>query len=428
MEYEECLRELYSLVDYERLVDYPSRFDLSSFRIFLEGIDSPHEKLNRPIIITGTKGKGSTAEILSSCLRSCGHRVGIYTSPHLVDVRERIRVNGERIPEEEFLHIYEQVKPFVRKQPGGYRTVFEVLTAISFVHFGRQRTDYSIFEVGMGGRNDATNVVNPTLSIVTPISLDHTHVLGGSIEMIAEKKMGVARPGVPVVSSAQSDDALKVIRSVCERLGSDLMLVGTDVGYEAVESDLNGSTFAVEGRTYSIPLLGEHQVQNSVTAYLALKVLGQEAKESGFRDVTLKGRLQVVGEKPSVVLDAAHNGHSAAVLAKSLRDLFGARKVTAVISMLKKKDHEGFARELSPVLDEVYATRTDSPRSLSPDELAGHFKGLVRTIHSIQNPKAALREARAEARPDDVILVTGSFYLVGEILSEVEVLSEEIIY
>jgi dihydrofolate synthase/folylpolyglutamate synthase len=420
MRYEDCLRELYSLIDYERLVDYPRHFDLSSYREFLEDIGNPHEKVKGPIIITGTKGKGSTAEILASCLRACGRRVGVYTSPHLVDTRERIRVEGEMIPEVDFARIYEQVRPFVRAKPGGYRTVFEVLTAITFIHFSEREVDYSILEVGMGGTHDATNVAEPVLAIVTPISLDHTHVLGRSVGEIAERKMGVARGGTAVVSAAQTAEALEVIRSVCARLGADLKLVGEDVRYEVVESGLCGSRFRVDDESFSIPLLGEHQVHNAATAYLALKVIGEEATEEGFREVVLKGRLQIVGQAPLVILDAAHNAHSASVLAKSIRDLFTGRKVTAVVSMLKKKDHRGFARELSSVIDELYVTSVDSPRGLTPDDLAGYFGGLVSPLHRVKRAKDAFRQARSVAGREDVILVTGSFYLVGEVLASFE--------
>jgi len=425
MKYEECLEELYSLVDFERLVDYPRRFDLSSYRAFLDDIGNPQDELNSPVIITGTKGKGSTAAILASCLKASGHRVGLYTSPHLVDVRERIRVNGEYISKSRFSAIYEEAKPYIRKRPGGFRTVFEVLTAIAFVHFGRERTDYSIVEVGMGGRHDATNVVDPVLSIVTPISLDHTHVLGGSLKLIAEKKMGVARPRVSVVSAPQPDEALRVIRSVCKKLAAELRLVGRDLEYKNLESTVRGSRFVIENRTYNIPLLGEHQVENAATAYLALKTLSEEVRCDGFENVVLKGRLQIVDEDPLVVVDAAHNAHSAEVLAKSIRDLFGKRKVTGVISMLKRKDHQGFARELSAVLDEVYATATDSPRSLSPDELALHFEGRVASVHRIRDAQEALRKAKASASPEGLVLVTGSFYLVGEVLGDTEVAREE---
>ncbi len=370
MKYENCLEELYSLVDYERLVEYPREFDLARYRGFLENVGSPHKGLKNPIIITGTKGKGSTAEILSSCLRASGRNVGIFTSPHLIEVRERIRVNGEKIPEERFSSIYEEMKPFIRRGAGGYRTVFEVLTAIAFRFFAEERTDYTLLEVGLGGRNDATNVANPILSVVTPISLDHTHVLGDSIAEIADRKMGVARKGIPVVSAPQTEEALKVIEARCRELDAGLKLVGRDLKYEVVQSDISSSKFKIEGETYSLPLLGEHQIENAATAYLTLKTLNESVSGEGFSNVVLKGRLQIVERDPFVVLDAAHNAHSARVLANSVRKLFKGKRVKAVIAMTKKKDHQGFARELAPALDQVYLTKVDLPRSMAPEDLA----------------------------------------------------------
>jgi dihydrofolate synthase/folylpolyglutamate synthase len=335
-----------------------------------------------------------------------------------VDPRERIRVDCEKIAEEDFTSIFEHVRPFIRKEPGGYRTVFEVLTAISFIHFLRVRTDYTILEVGMGGRYDATNVVDPALTVVTPISLDHTHVLGSTVSEIAEKKMGVARPGIPVVCAPQNDEVLSVIESVCEDLKADLKLVGRDILFQVRELTEEGSRFTVGERTFSIPLLGEHQVVNAATVHLALEALGEEVRDDGFEGTELMGRLQIIDRDPVVLLDVAHNGHSAAALAKSIRDLFPGRRVAAVVSMLKKKDHKGFATELSPVVETLYATTVDSPRALSPGELATHFEGLVGSIRQVRDAKDALRSARAEAGEAGLVLVTGSFYLVGEILAE----------
>jgi len=416
MKYEESLEELYSLVDYERLVDYPREFDLSQYRAFLKDVGNPHEHLENPIVITGTKGKGSAAEILGSCLNAAGRKVGLFTSPHLIDVRERIRVDGERIPKDRFSSIYGEMRPFIRRGRGGYRTVFEVLTAIGFKYFKEEETDYALLEVGLGGRYDATNVAHPVLSIITPISLDHTHVLGDSVTEIAERKMGIAREGVPVVSSPQSDEALTVIKDQCERLGASLKLVGSDLKYEITRCDVSGSEFSIEEKIYTLPLLGRHQIENAATAYLALEILGEKVVPEGFSRVSLKGRLQVVEQEPLVILDAAHNSHSASVLARSIRDLFPGRKVTAVVAMLKKKDHDGFARELSSAVDHVYVTRVDSPRSIAPEDLASSFQGFINSIDVVQDSAEAFKRAKESAGSEDLVLITGSFYLVGQIL------------
>jgi dihydrofolate synthase/folylpolyglutamate synthase len=425
VEYKECIEDLYSLVDYERVDDYPREFDLSHYRDFLASVGSPHRRLRNPIIVTGTKGKGSTIEIMASCLEVSNRRAGVFTSPHLVDVRERIRIDRQKIPKERFAAIYESLRPFVRRKPGGYRTVFEVLTAIAFKYFGEVGVDYAILEVGMGGTGDATNVVDPVLSVVTPISLDHMHVLGNTVREIAEKKMGVARQGVPVVCAPQCDEALSVIERISRELGTRALLVGRDLAYSPIQCDSRGSTFEVDGSVYSLNLLGEHQVDNAATAYLALKALGEDVREEGFRHVELKGRLQVIQQDPIVVLDAAHNAHSAGALARAMTGLFGGRPVTAVVSMLKRKDLTGFARELAPALKRIYATRVDSPRALAPEELASAFRGVVDSVEVVEDSREAYRRAVSSASPQDVVLVTGSFYLVGEVLACVEARSAQ---
>ncbi len=420
MEYRDCVEDLYSLVDYERVDDYPRDFDLSPYRDFLASIGNPHQRLRNPIIVTGTKGKGSTIEIMASCLRASGKRIGVFTSPHLVDIRERIRIDGQKIPERRFAAIYESLRPFVRKRPGGYRTVFEVLAGIAFKHFGEAGTDYAILEVGMGGAGDATNVVDPVLSVVTPISLDHMHVLGNTVREITEKKMGIARKGIPVVCARQCDEALSVIERISEELGTEPLFVGKDLACNLIQCDTRGSMFEIDGSVYSLNLLGEHQVENAATAHLALKTLGEVVKAEGYRKVELKGRLQVVREDPLVVLDGAHNAHSARALARSMATLFGGMRVTAVISMLKKKDLAGFARELAPAVRRIYATKVDSPRALAPEELALPFRAAVESIELVNNSTEAYQRAVSSVSSGDLILVTGSFYLVGEVLARVE--------
>jgi dihydrofolate synthase/folylpolyglutamate synthase len=418
MRYETCLEDLYSLVDYERLDTYPREFNLDVYRAFLKDVGDPQKRVKNPIIITGTKGKGSTAEILASCLKASGRKVGIFTSPHLVEVRERIRVSGERIPEDRFSAIYERFKPFIRKGPGGYRTVFEVLTAMAFEYFLEEKADYAILEVGMGGRDDATNVADSVLSIITPVSLDHTHVLGRTISEIADNKMGVARRGKPLVSAPQCDEALRVIEERCRVLGARLALVGRDLRYEILDSNTSGSRFRIEGKTYTIPLAGEHQVENAAAAYLALKTLGEKIVSEGFSSVSLRGRLQVVQSNPIVIVDTAHNAHSANVLASSIKRLFSGRRVLAVVGMLKLKDHKGFASELSSALDEVFVTKVDSPRSVAPEELAAFFRGLVPSVTVVEDGAEAFERARTSAGMEDIVLVTGSFYLVGDVLKK----------
>lgn len=424
MTYEESLAYLEGLVDWERSPKPSYDFDLGGFRSFLSRLGDPQKRLRNPILIAGTKGKGSTGAIIASALRASGYRVGLFTSPHLVSFPERIALNGESIAKEDFARFIEALRSHI-KSKGGFRTVFEVLTAISFLYFLEKGVDFSVFEVGLGGRLDSTNVIDPVLSVITPISLDHTDVLGESLDKVAKEKAAIVRKGGMVVSAPQSEEVLGIIEETCRKKRASLSVAGRDMDYKTVGCDLGGSRFRVLGNQTEelyIPLLGRHQTLNGATAYLCLDLLrkgfsipSKDIRE-GFSGVRWPGRLQIVGEKPWVVLDGAHNPKSAETIAQAVTELFSYRKLLLVFSCLSNKDLRGISRFLSPIADEVVVTGVKNPRSADPERLAKEFRREGKTVKVASSAESALEFARSSTMKKDLILVTGSFYLVGEVL------------
>ncbi|MCH7760482.1 bifunctional folylpolyglutamate synthase/dihydrofolate synthase [candidate division TA06 bacterium] len=451
MTFEESLRFLDSLIDNERTHRPTYPLDLESYRSFLASLGSPEKKLESPILIAGTKGKGSTATLIASSLQSNGFQVGLFTSPHLIHLRERISINGEPIPEEKFSHWMERITPLLKEvgegfkpAPTGFRTVFEILTTIAFFHFLEKGVEYSIFEVGLGGRLDATNVTNPLVSVITSLSLDHTDILGGTLREIAREKAGIIRKNGTVVSAPQKEEALEVLEEVCEERGARLLLVGREIQYQILESSLTGTRFRMMNSEFSqrgdqltirtpnseffLPLLGDHQVENAAVAIGTLSFLGFSFNHlTNFHlTVPLRGRLEIVGERPWIVLDGAHNPYSAQCLREAIQSLFPRKRVILLCSILANKDIEGIAQVLSPLASEIILTSTNSPRTASLSLLQEKFdKFRTRSRHGgttcqsimvCEETVCALETARNLANQDDLILVTGSMYLVGDVI------------
>ena len=282
MDYPEAIAYLHSLTDYEktRIERYtPETLDLSRVERLLAAMDNPHTRF--PVVhIAGTKGKGSTAALVESCLRSAGYRTGLYTSPHLHTFCERIQVNGEPISREDVVALVEEIRPLVERVPGV--TTFEAITAMGLVTFWRRDVEIAVIEVGLGGRLDATNVVTPEVSVITSLSLDHTYLLGETLAEIAGEKAGIIKPGVPVVSAPQRDEAAGVLEAISRERQAPLIQVGRDWVIQTEQKNLDGQTFTIQRAgseasdldgTYRLPLLGHHQVENGANAIAALEVL-----------------------------------------------------------------------------------------------------------------------------------------------------------
>ena len=336
--YQQALDYIYSFIDYETMhrPHDAASYDLRRMDELLVRLGNPHLKA-RTVHIAGTKGKGSTAAMIASALTASGYTTGLYTSPHLIDLRERIRIDGQLISEAELISLVEKLKPEVeavnRKASFGKLTTSELLTAMGFLYFALKGVDFQVAEAGMGGRLDATNVVMPEVCIITSINLDHTDVLGDSLAEIATEKAGIIKPNGAVVSSPQTDEVAEVIEEACLKQGARLVRVGSDVTWQELAFDENRQSLRVDGvlASYrlSLPLLGCYQLENAATAVAALEVLAGRGFHisrasiiAGLRQVSWPGRFQIVSRSPLIVVDGAHNPASALSLRQSIEHYF----------------------------------------------------------------------------------------------------------
>jgi dihydrofolate synthase/folylpolyglutamate synthase len=373
--------------------------------------------------IGGTNGKGSTAAMAASVLQAAGYRVGLYTSPHLVDFRERILVDGRMIAEEHAAALTDRV----RAACGSPRepTFFEFTTAMVFQHFADAHVDVAVVEVGLGGRFDATNVLAPVATAIVTVALDHQEHLGTSIGAIAFEKAGIIKPGVPVVVGRVSDEAAGVVARVAGERDAPLYRLPADFradGESPARFRYDGLRLSYDGLT--CPLAGRHQLDNAACALALLETasgrglpVSEEAVRKGLQAVRWGGRLETVESSPRMILDGAHNPDAAAVVADYVRDLRRSRSVARVFlvwGMMQDKDREGFLDHLLPHADEVIVTQARGPRAAPAEELSASVRARGRAAHVSPDPADAMTLARRMAAPDDLILITGSLLLVGE--------------
>jgi dihydrofolate synthase/folylpolyglutamate synthase len=445
--YQQALDYLYSFIDYEtmRLPRDAIHYDLRRMEELLVRLDTPHLKA-KSVHIAGTKGKGSTAAMIASVLSTSGYKTGLYTSPHLGDIRERIRVDGELILEAEFIDLVAKLKPEVEavnlKGTYGQLTTFELLTALAFLYFAQQGVTLQVVETGLGGRLDATNVIKPEVCVITSINLDHTDVLGDSLVKIAAEKAGIIKPGGVVVSAPQTDEVAQVIAATCLNCGVRLVKVGDDVTWEELGFDANRQLLRVNGRlasyNLSLPLLGRYQLENAATAVATLEVLAEKGFNiscdsivTGLGRVSWPGRFQVLGQKPLMVIDGAHNPASARELKKSLEHYFKGyagnktgnkpfKRATLVFGASSDKDIVGIVRELYPLFDRVIVTRSHHPRAMAIPPIVAEFRRHGLEAQSVRTVPDALSLALAQAQENDFICVTGSLFVVGEAIEQVD--------
>jgi dihydrofolate synthase/folylpolyglutamate synthase len=405
-----------------RLQKHGIKLGLETMTALMVRLGMPQTRY-RTLHIAGTNGKGSTAAIAAAVLQAAGYRVGLYTSPHLVEFRERIRVNGEMIVESQVAQLTEQLQTLC--QPDLSPTFFEYTTAMAFQHFADSGVDVAVLEVGLGGRFDATNVVTPMACAITTISLDHQEYLGTTRAAIAFEKAGIIKPGVPVVLGRLEDDAWRTIEQVAKereapvfRLHEDFCTEGEapqQFFYRGLGMHYDGLTCALEGR---------HQLDNAACALTlvgaaaphGIAVTG-EAVRTGLRAVNWAGRLEVVDRRPTLLLDGAHNPAAATVLADYLTRCdrsHPSRPVVLVLGMMRDKDHRGFVEPLRGLVDEVVLTQANLPRSATAQELRASLDGLLPYPHVVPSLSDAMALARQLATPDGLVCVTGSLMLVGE--------------
>ena len=436
MNYAAALDFLLSRTDYERWpgFNYASRFDLRRMEALLQRLDNPHLS-TKAVHIAGSKGKGSTSAMIAAGLQAAGYRTGLYTSPHLVTLRERIQVDGKPILKRELESLVARMRPHVEAvdhdKTYGELSTFELLTAAAFMQFQQKAVDFQVLETGLGGRLDATNVVTPEVCIITSISLDHTEVLGDTLAQIAAEKAGIIKPGRPVVSSAQAEEAAQVIREACRKKGAPLISVGSDIAWRKLDSDLSGQSLEVQGLKGSyritIPLLGAHQLQNAAAAVGALEVLGVPRKsiESGLAKTNWPGRLQILRRRPLLVVDGAHNRDSASKLKEALKEYFHFDHLILIIGTSADKDVSGIVEELAPLANTVIVTRSRHPRATRPEILAGEFARLGVKAETAEDVARAVAEAQGKAGKGDLICATGSLFLVAEVIEYVKGLHPE---
>ena len=450
-DYRHALRRLLGLVDHERIASVRSgshpgriRYHLGRMQKLLEELGNPH--IGVPTVhIAGTKGKGSTSAMSASILARSGYRVGLFTSPHMHSFRERIQVDGEPVSEGEFAGLVDAIWPKVEQvceeDPDGGVTMFEALTAMAFMEFQANAT-IQVLEVGLGGRLDTTNLASPNVCAITSLSLDHTSVLGNTIEAIAGEKAGIIKPRIPVVSAPQPSGAAQVIRTKCAETGSPLTEVGTHITCRVLSRSVQGQRFEVQTGANSyileMPMMGDFQVENAAIVVGIMEALRESgfsvsdrALREGLASVSWPCRMEVLCREPMVVCDGAHNPYSVAQLMHTLPDCFSYDRLVLVVGMSEDKNLSGMVEELArgiqaedtpihPRITDVVVTRSRHPRSVSCDKLAAMFNPLpcdVRDGGSVGDAVRAgmdLARSHAQAGHTPLVLATGSLFVAAE--------------
>jgi dihydrofolate synthase/folylpolyglutamate synthase len=423
MKYDEAIEFLLSYADFERSGRFLDRPDLAPVLALLKALGDPHHG-RLTVHVAGSKGKGSVAAMVDSILRAAGRRCGLYTSPHLHDYTERIRINGEPIAQAGFAKLTEVLLDAVDglDLAGRKLVTFDLLTALAFLAFRDANVQVQVVEVGLGGRLDSTNVFDEkAVAVMTPLSLEHTAVLGERIEDIAAEKAGIIRRDCTVVLAPQSyPTAGAIIRGKAAELKARLVDVADSYHWNVIEHDYRGQEIRIKGPAgvieVRLPLLGAHQAENAVTAVAVARILNipHESIINGLADVHWPGRLEVLHEAPLVIADGAHNADSARRLVEALRDYFGVEQVTFVVGALSDKDIGSFAAVLAPLAEKVIAARSAHPRSMDPAEIAQTFRDLGVETENVDGVAEALARAMAAGGSDAVICLTGSLFVAAE--------------
>lgn len=436
---DEVMEFLLRFTDYEKITRY--KYDVATFNLerverLLAAVGSPHLAF-RSVHVAGTKGKGSTAAMVAAMLRAAGLRVGVFSSPHLVRLEERMTVDGELMPEAELVALANDLAPYTEgersERPGESPTFFELVTAMGFMHFARHAVDFGVIEVGMGGRLDSTNVIVPEVAAITRIDFDHVERLGRTLARIAAEKGGIIKEGVPVVVSAQAPEADAVLREIARARGARMVRVGEEVRLGTVETGLDDAgpfcrfdlqTRAGEYAGLELALLGEHQAMNAATAVGVVEALaercgvavGEEAIRPGLAAARCPARIEIFAGEPTVILDGAHNPVSMRVLRGILDGVFAGRRVALVFAVAKDKDVDAILETILPCADGVIFTLSGSARSMAPDALAEKARALVvRGVEVEPEAEVAFTRARELAGKDGLVCVTGSLYLAGKL-------------
>ncbi|MFW6065757.1 MAG: bifunctional folylpolyglutamate synthase/dihydrofolate synthase [Planctomycetota bacterium] len=432
--YTSALNYLSAQTDYEQMlrVRYNrDTFSLDRMRLLLKKLGDPHKHL-QAVHIAGTKGKGSTATMLAGMLQACGYKVGLYTSPHICELRERVTVNSQLISQAALTRLIAAAEPYIEAMGDNKPTFFEILTALAFRHFVDSEVDIAVVETGLGGRLDSTNVLEPLVCGLTSISLDHMQQLGSTLSDIATEKAGIFKSGVPAVSVQQSAEAKRVLKNASRREKMNLMFTGEDIEFSyRVESSREAgchtrvclTTPRSQFEHLAVPLLGEHQAVNCGLALALLdqlKAQGMEINDNravaGLRDVYLPGRLEMICGDPRLVVDGAHNAESVGALIRAMGQHIPYDSMVMIFGCAADKDIEGMMARIATGADKMIFTRAgNNARAAKPEDLAEAYERHSGRMAQVADGLVdAIRKATSAVSREDIICICGSFYLVGE--------------
>lgn len=425
------MKDVDTLKYLEELRVLGSNYGLERTERLLELLGNPHKKL-KLIHIAGTNGKGSTSAILGRILIEHGYKVGFFNSPHLEEIEETIRINDENIKEEDFISLINEIKPFVNQVvKGGFNhpTEFEVLTCIMFLYLYRQNVDFGIIEVGLGGRLDSTNVLTPILSVITSISLDHTNILGNTIEEIATEKAGIIKNNIPIITYMQKDEVMKVITEKAIKMNSNLIIVNSN-NYNFLEIDrdikINQKVlvhYRGKDEVLNLSLLGNHQILNLSLAIEAVKELENlnyidldiNKIKLAVKKVEWKGRLEILSQNPYIVIDGAHNVAGIKYLKNNIDEYFKYKNLYLILGILADKEVEKMVEEITPLAKEVYTVTSNSIRAKNSQDLREIVKNYNENCLAFEDYEEAARYVINKANKEDLILASGSLYMIGKI-------------
>ncbi|MCR5150499.1 MAG: bifunctional folylpolyglutamate synthase/dihydrofolate synthase [Clostridiales bacterium] len=416
MKYDEALSYIHSL---ERFGVRPG---LDRMRELMRLLGNPQNGL-KFLHIAGTNGKGSTSTIAACILKSAGYNVGLYTSPYVLDFRERIQLNGEMVSKQDLADITEKVRSAIEEN-NLLITEFEAVTAIAFLYYASKSCDYVVLEVGLGGRFDATNIISaPCVSVITLIGLDHTDVLGDTMEKIAFEKCGIIKEKSPVVSFPfQKPECLEIIKQTA-KVNNCCLLTPNTGNLQLIGITPCSSEFIYDGIHIYLPLAGRHMVFNCITAIEAVRAVlpsvNPKSIYDGVSDVRMPARMQIISYNPTVIIDGGHNEDCAKALSSFLEQSFSSRRIIAVSSIMADKDYKRYIEIISPYVNKLIACKANVKRALSADKLCDCAKAYISDCEFIEDSEKALNYALSVAGENDVILICGSFYLAGELFKKI---------
>jgi dihydrofolate synthase/folylpolyglutamate synthase len=434
MNYAQAIDYWFGRINYERIQPRPNDMKLDQMRQLMHALGDPQDQL-AIVHVAGSKGKGSTSAMLASILQSSGRKVGLFTSPHLTDVEERFQVDRTPITRQDLAAIVTEIGAAIEKDPSLTPTFFEMATAIGFLWFRRQNVDIAVLEVGLGGRFDATNICTPLVSVITSISLDHTQILGDRLESIAMEKAGIVKPNKPVVSGVVAPEASAVIESICAERGAPLDELGRDFhfGYRPGQVELakrgvrewpqvEVETSARRWTAMPIGLLGKHQAANAAVAVACIEHLGRqgipwgdESVARGLRAVGWPARLELIPGAPATLVDCAHNVASIQALIDTLAECFPPCRKVLVFGASADKDVSEMVRLLAPHFEHAFFVRARTPRAVDPETLVPLAKRFGLAGTACPSIEQAWSNARTAVRAGDLVCVTGSVFLAGEL-------------